>query len=545
MTTAAKFATAPTTGGVDVDVVVIGGGHNGLVTGCYLARSGLSVTVLEAAPVLGGMTAMGTPIPGAPEHQVNMCAIEPLMLRLSGIVEDLGLERHGYREEFVDPGFVGLFPDGSSLAFWRDPKRTADEIRRFSAADARAFLDFVEVFDAMLDLGLPIINMNPQRPRASDIAKLARSVARNRRQVKAVLSFAVAPFGQALAEYFTHPAVIDPLAVWASGAPTTDGTAIRLLPYSLFHRYGAGRPIGGMGSFVRALERALAAAGGTVRLSAPVAEIELAGERATGVVLESGETIGAKAVVSTCDPRTTLGRMLPAGTLSRAMEARVAHMPAFGENLTQIKVDLGFSGQPQLRRHEQWRDDGVDLRRPTTLLGGLDASSAACVASAAGRLPERVSIWAVIPTAVDASQAPAGQDVMYLWAWPLPLEPVDGWDGLSDAAGEMVVAQLSAIYEDVGELEIGRFVESPDALAERVRITNGCIEHVDCSPFRLGPLRPAQGLGGYRTPVDGLFLGGSGSHPGVGVHGIPGRLAAREVLRSLRPAGVRARVAAR
>lgn len=519
----------------EVDAVVVGGGHNGMVAACYLARAGLQVTVVEAADSLGGMTStVRGAIPEAPDHLINLCAVEPALLRATDIVEDLGLARFGFHEIEQNPSHVRFLPDGESIAFWRDPRTTAEEIRRFSKVDGDAFIEFARTLDAALALGLPAITANYRRPGVRTVGRIARSGLRHRRDVVKVAAMLTAPFSQVLAEYFTHPIVRDAFTIMAAGQPG-DGSGARLLPVGFYHRFGCGRPIGGVQALVDALRWALCAAGGTARTSSPVAQITIAGDRAVGVELENGEQIRArKAVLVTSDPRIALSGLLPSGTLDAKMEGRVAAIPAYADGVSHLKVDVALSGRLSTERYERKRADGVDLRRPTALLGSYEASTEGYPDARAGRLPERVGVWAVIPTAVDPSQAPNGQDTLYTYSWPFPVEPTTSWKDIEEDAANLVLGECAAHYDGLEEFELGRRIEGPDRLAERLRITNGCVEHVDFTLLRQGPLRPALGLGGYRTPVPGLFLGGAGSHPGPAVHGIPGRLAAREILRSVK-----------
>jgi phytoene dehydrogenase-like protein len=153
--------------------------------------------------------------------------------------------------------------------------------------------------------------------------------------------------------------------------------------------------------------------------------------------------------------------------------------------------------------------------------------------AAAGRIPrsEDMLVWCFCPTGIDPSQAPEGQDVMYLSTPSVPVQPVEGWDTVQDRAIEALLDQSGQFYDSGLDQEIGRRVETPQGLARRLRVSNGCYFHVDFTPTRSGPLRPAAGLGGYRTPLDGLYLAGAGTHPGGGVMGTSGRLAAQAVLK--------------
>jgi phytoene dehydrogenase-like protein len=197
-----------------------------------------------------------------------------------------------------------------------------------------------------------------------------------------------------------------------------------------------------------------------------------------------------------------------------------------------MKADLALSGRLDLGRHQRWRDDGLDLRRPAVLVGTPAGNRRAYARCAAGLLPERddIPLWLVVTNAVDPSQSPDGQDSLYVYTPTMPVHPDGGWKDLETEAADRVVERAAQFYDGVHDLEIGRWVESPELTARRTGATNGCALHVDVTLLRTGPLRPALGFGPGATPVAGLHLGGAGSHPGGGVTGLPGRLAARQIL---------------
>jgi len=319
----------------------------------------------------------------------------------------------------------------------------------------------------------------------------------------------------------------------AFGPVLADGSSIVLLALGWYLRYGVSRPIGGTQVFPDALAAALEKLGGTIRCGSPVEEVVIGGGKATGVRLASGEVINAgTAVLATCDPRTALLSLLPSGSLEPALEARAARIPTLASNLATVRVDVAFSGRLSLERFERRRGDGVDLRLPGVYMGTLENAIAAETAAASGRLPEVTNLYAAIPTGPDPSQAPDGQDTLWLYAHPMPLRPQRPWETLRAEAGEHAVARAAQFIDGIGEFEIGRAVDSPEDMARRFRVSGGSLWHVDLSLFRLGPMRPARGLSGYRTPIDGFYLGSGGSHPTPGMSGLPGRLASDEILRA-------------
>lgn len=515
----------------EYDAVVIGAGHNRLVAGCYLNRSGAKALVVEAGKSIGGMTGTAPYIPEAPNHRINSCALDIIFIHAAGIIEDLGLAHFGYREIECDPVNAWLGPDGESILIWRDVRRTAEDIRRYSRADANAYLDLVRKLDAGLSIGLPMMMVNPTRPTLRSIGGVAKAAARHRKDVLKVPRIFLSSVAEVIDEHFRHPVVRDAIAAQCGvvGPITNDGSALLMLFFPFYHRFGAHRVVGGTQGLPEALAAAYRAGGGHLRTEAVVDEILIRDGRAGGVRLSNGEKLFARrGVIATCDARTALGGLLPQDTLEPGVAARVNHIPAWGDGWADLKVDVALRGQLRLDTHHRARNDGVDLRKPAVFIGGFDQSVAAYPEARAGQVPSDIGMWSVIPTAADPTQAPEGQDTLYLWVNPMAIEPTAGWDAATDA----VIKKATQYYDGIEELEIARWTENPYDRARRLRATNGCLYHTDMTLLRMGPLRPALGLSGYRTPVPGYFLGSAGSHPAAAVTGIPGRLAVKELLRA-------------
>ncbi|MHB8695053.1 MAG: phytoene desaturase family protein [Solirubrobacteraceae bacterium] len=520
------------------DVLVIGGGHNGLTAAGKLARHGLDVLVLEAGAALGGQSTTLPLVPEAPNHRISPYAVDDIFLTAGGLIDEFELRRFGYCDVFIDPSYVYLHPDGRSLGFWKDARRTAAEIRAFSSADADAYLALMRTVDTLLSMALPIMKSNPHRPGWRTIREVAGVAARRLRRLPEIAWLMLPSAAESIAERFSHPIVRNALAQLSAtcvGPIDTDGSAIALMAPGFPHRFGTRRPVGGSYTLIAALLAYLKDAGGTARTDAPVAEILLSGgERVTGVRLESGEEIGARVgIIASCDPVQTLGRLLPAGALDQVTQARVDHIPTAASGVSAFKVDLALNGRLSLERWQSRRSD-FDLRLPAQMFAeSLESVVRSCSLSRRGVVPvDDVHAFTAIPTHADPSLAPDGQDTLYLYAPVSPVDPHGGWDGHAERAADAIVAKSAEFFDGTIEYEIGRCVQSPAELARRVHATLGAtVSHVDYLPHRLGPLRPARGLGGYSTPIDGLYLGGSGSHPGFGMTGLPGRLSARELIK--------------
>jgi phytoene dehydrogenase-like protein len=511
------------------DVAIVGAGHNGLVAANYLVDAGLRVIVLEANPRVGGMTAVQTPIAGAPDHRINSYSVDAFFWDSFPPSRELQLVRYGLRRTPVDPGHLYLAPDGASIGFWADPRRTADEIAYFSREDARAYVEFATMLGGFADLVFAVATANPTRLGWQTVLDLARRAGASRRHLRDMVAMALSSVTEVVAERFRHQTVRDAIhATCGSTVPNNQGgSGVAFLWLATMHRYACERPIGGVQAIPDALAARLVAKGAEVRVSAPVDEILVDGGRATGVRV-GGSVIRARAVLAACDPRTTFERLVPAGTLSEADQRRIASVPVTNMGYGQGKVDLALRGKVTMTRHQAWRRDDLDVRLPSHTIGTEAGMERTFHRSGAGLDPliSEFSLWPVIPTALDPSQAPAGQDTLYLYIAVCPYQPAD-----NAALADAVVKTAAEYYDGIEALEIGRQVLTNADIGAAVHATGGNITHVDMAIGRSGPLRPARGFGGYGTPVDGLFISGAGTHPGGGITGAPGYNAAHELIR--------------
>lgn len=520
------------------DVVVLGAGHNGLTAGCYLARSGLRVLVVEAASAVGGMTATNATLPSAPEHRFNEGAIQLTgIFRLSGIAEELNLAAYGLRQIEVDPAHVQLAPDGSSLAVWKDVARTADELRRFSPRDARAWLELSNALHPVLGVAIAYMKGHPTRPFSRELfTELAKAAGKTGR-LWGLRHMVTASHTEFLEETFETELPKGALAAMAAFQQMRlDMTAWAMIYLGVVQRASNAMPVGGTGALPAALHRCLLDHGGQVRTNARVTEILLEGGHARGVRLATGETIQARVgVLTTCNPTITLNQLLPDGALEPALARRAQDIPLRKTHATSLKINVALRGRLSLARHEQWRGDGLDLRRYLTAWHTLAEQDAAWDAVVRGEWPDPVPVsCAMAPTAVDPTQAPDGQDTFWLWSGVVPVDPTRPWDTVRDEIGRRVLKDCAQYYVGMDELEIDREVLCGPDLERRFNAPAGNVYHVDPMMSRFGPLRPALGLGAYRLPVPGLYLSGAGTHPTGGVCALPGKLAAQTMLRDLR-----------
>jgi phytoene dehydrogenase-like protein len=520
--------------GRNYDVVVIGAGHNGLTAAAYLQKAGLSTIVVEASPTTGGMTSTNPTLPGAPRHMINEGAIQHSLIRISSIERDLDLRRYGLREVAADPAHLHLGPDGESLGVWHDPTRTAAELKRFSRRDAAAWIEMAETLDLMTDAMLSYMRTHPTRPNLRSLLRGAGRMAKHPRQMMALSRYFMVSHAQIIDEMFEGSLVRGALAQM----PTfdwmrRDGTAWGMIYIALVHRTHSARYLGGTGALPRALEACFRAHGGTVRTAAEVDEILVGDGHVHGVRLTSGEEISAETVLAACDPKTALARLLPTGVLPTRLEHAARHIPTSTTGGGHMKLNIALRGRLTLPRHSERRGDDLDLRAPLTCWHTLEEHVAGWDAVVRGDWPQRQPFLACIPTALDPTQAPDGQDTLWIWSGVVPVNSREGWDAAGDAVAKKIIADCANYYEGIEDLIIDKQVLTPHDIASRFHVSDGNVYHVDPSLMRFGPSRPALGLADYDSPVDGLFLGSGGMHPSAGICGIPGQLSARSVLRSL------------
>ncbi|WP_163804426.1 phytoene desaturase family protein [Mycolicibacterium anyangense] len=519
----------------DTDYVIVGAGHNGLTAGCYLARAGHQVTVLDASDTLGGMTTTKAILPKAPQHLFNEGAIQATgIFGLSGVADELELHKYGLRMISVDPAHVQLAPDGSSLAIWKDASKTADELRRFSPSDARAWLDLANALDPAMKLVVAYMKSHPLRPWNTEMGKAVLRAAGHPKQLWSLRHLATASHTEFLEETFESELPKGALAAMAAFSQMRlDMTAWAMIYLGVVQQVPNMMPVGGTGSLPAALERYLTAHGGSVHLNTRVSEFVVSNDRLTGVRLEDGRVITPrKGVIATCNPYITLNQLLPEGTLDRKLATRAKDIPLRKTHATSLKINVALDGHVSMKRHEKWRGNDLDLRKHLAAWHTLEEQDAGWNSLVRGEWPDPVPVsCSMIPSAVDPSQAPDGGSTFYLWSGVIPVTPNEPWEDVRDKVGDSVLRDCANYYEGLDSLEIDRAVLGGPDIEERFNAPAGNVYHVDPLITRFGPLKPAPGLGAYKTPVDGLYLSGAGTHPVGGVCALPGKLAAQTAMR--------------
>ncbi len=512
----------------EYDTVVIGAGHNGLITAAYLARAGARVLVLERRPIVGGACVTEEPWPG---YRINTFAYASGLLRPQ-IVTDLELPRYGYDPILPDPQAFLPQPDGRSLTFWLDETHDQREIAKFSAADARVYPEYLKFWDHALDVIEPAM-MAPPMPLDRFIATLPHGEAES--MLRDLFLRSARDF---LDDWFESPELKGALAAGATigtfAGPYTPGTAYILGHHNIgrigSHRRVWGHTRGGMGRITEAIARSAMAAGATVRTGVAVREVVVERGRAVGVLTESGETIRARTVVSNADVPTTLLKLTPKGTLEKEVERRVGRIRARGACL---KFNAALDGVPKFTA----APDASVLVGAVDLCPSMEYVERAFDDAKFGAFSRAPSIDIYFQSLVDPSVAPAGKHTMTCFAQYAPTELRDGsWDDAREAVANTVLSTLEAYAPGVRRLVRHWQVVTPLDIERTVGMTGGNIDQGDITPDQIFSLRPMPGWSNYRTPVPGLYLCGCATHPGGGVIGAPGHNAAGVLLEDLRAA---------
>jgi beta-carotene ketolase (CrtO type) len=498
------------------EVVVIGGGHNGLVCACYLARAGLEVVVLEAAGTPGGCIHT-VELPGG-RGRLEVGAYEHGGLRGGGVAADLELEaRFGLRFHLRDQVTLAPGDDGTALAFDASLDRTVEHLRAVVGdADAEAYRRFAGWAAA----GVALLGQTEVGPPPSlrELAALA----------EAALGPQAGRFLQALlgsASNLVRSVVADerlqaPLAHWAAHAqqsPADPGTGAGALQLAGGHGTPADRPAGGSQAAIDALVRCLEAAGGRLHCGTPVTRVEVAGNRAVAVHAGGERVAATGAVVSALDARRLLLDLVDADAVPPWLAAEARRIHVGRGNVSELKVDAVLAAMPPLPGPAGFERSFMLSANTTTDLERAFASIRL------GELPERPPLMLAFPSALEDGWAPPGRAALWLSTF-VPWRPAGGpWDraALERAADHAWRTAETALGTTLEPVE--RRLTGPLEWVARHGNPNANPNHVEMSLDQLLSLRPSPSLSGYRTPIGGLFLTGAGTHPGGGVTGIPGR----------------------
>jgi len=527
---------------VTYDVVVIGGGHNGLTAAAYLARAGRRVLVLERRHLVGGAAVTEEIFPG---FKFSVCSYVVSLLRPE-IIRELALPRHGLEILPLD-GTYSPMPDGNYLWRVNDHGRTRREIARHSKVDAEAYDEYGR---AMVEMGRfvkPILSMLPPDPTSLHprglkellfLARRFRSLSRQDQYNQLqLMTMSASDF---LDQWFETDVLKATMS--ASGIIGTflgvrsPGTAYVLLHHYMGEIDGAFRSWGlcrgGTGAISEAIAAAAREAGAEVRTEAAVERILVKNGRATGVALKNGDEIRASLVISSVDPRLTFLRLLEPQSLPDDFVESVQHYKFRGSS---GKVNLALDGLPDFPVPTRSGDLGADrhahLRGAVSISPSIDYMERAYDEAKYGRFSTRPYIDIVIPSLTDPSIAPPGKHVMSCFVQYAPYH-LRGttWDNEREAFGDTVMSTLSEFAPNLKHIVLHRQVVTPLDLEREWGLSEGNIFQGELTLEQLFFLRPVPGWAQYKTPIDNLYMCGSATHPGGGIMGAPGRNAAMRIL---------------
>lgn len=526
------------------DVIIVGAGHNGLTAAAYLARAGRKVLMLERRSVVGGC-AVTEEVDAelAPGCRVSTASYIASMLRPT-IIRDLQLASYGLKMVACDPGVQAAFDDGDVAGWWSEDTRMRTELARIAPDDIDAFFETENELKRLAAYLQPFFLEPPPDLHAKGVSKLSELFRAYRRfrglsgdDVSGLVRFLTGSLGEFLDRRFESDKlkrlILSNSLYGKHGGPYQPGTAMGLLFHLLSggdsdQQAWQGHVIGGMGAITQAMAAACEDLGVEIRTDTAVQQINVANGKALGVTLTSGQVIDAALVVSNADPkRTFLGlvekSVLPAD-FRRGIENIRMNGPAGKVNFV-LSEEPKVTGMPADRTKSQ--------RSLFTLIPTLAEAEANYNASQQGKIPERLWVDCVLATNADESLAPQGRHMLTCFVQYLPYSPDAGnWDEHRESLGERVTDLIGRFAPNVPRSVIARRVYTPLDLEQTFGITEGNIFHGDISLEQMFFMRPLPRWAHYKTPIDGLYLCGAGTHPGGGVTGAPGYNAAHIVLRS-------------
>jgi phytoene dehydrogenase-like protein len=521
------------------DVIIIGGGHNGLVTAFYLAKAGFKPLVLERRAVAGGAAITEE---FSPSFRCSTLAHSAGPL-LPEIVSDMQLARHGLKMVTPAVAVTALSPDGCALVLYNDAKRAAQEIGKFSAKDAERYPVFqqsLEKIGRVISDALKLTPPNIDDPSRSDLwamLQTGRALRKlGKKDMYRLLRWGPMAVADLVAEFFETEllrATIAARGIFGTAmGPWSAGSSLVLLIRAAGDPHPAGSgffAIGGTGAITQAMSAAAKEAGAEIRTSAEVKEVRIKDGSATGVVLASGEEISAKAVISNADPRRTLLMLVDPTHLTPdfVMKLQNIRMPG-----TVAKVNLALSALPTFTALS---GDEAALRGRIHIGPEIDYLERAFDESKYGNFSPHPYLEVTIPSLTDPSLAPSGKHVLsvYMQYAPFKLKNTD-WDSQRSALGETVVKTLGEYAPNLPALVEDGQIITPKDLETTYGLTGGHIFHGELALDQFFTMRPLLDWARYNTPIQNLYLCGSGTHPGAGLTGGSGANAARGILKQLR-----------
>ncbi|MDR3746554.1 MAG: NAD(P)/FAD-dependent oxidoreductase [Acidobacteriota bacterium] len=521
------------------DVVILGAGHNGLVTAFCLAKAGFKPLVLERRPVVGGCAITEEFHPG---FRCSKLAHSGSMR--SDIAADMNLAKHGLKTYVPDVSVLSLSPNGAPLKLFRDVAKSQPEIAKFSQKDAANYAEFAKVLariGEVMERALALTPPDLDDPVGSgnwwELLKTGRKIrGLGEKDLYRLLRWGPMAMADLAAEWFETELLRGTIA--AQGifgtflGPWSAGSALTYLLRASADSNPAVTSeyvFGGAGALTAAMAAAAKEAGAEIRTSCEVTGIKIKDGAANGVILGGGGEIETRAVISSADPKRTLLGLVEPQHLNPSFLQKLQH---YRMNGAVAKINLALSGLPKFRGVE---GDASALMGRIQISPEIDYLERAFDASKYGEFSPHPYIEATIPTLWDSSLAPAGKHVMSIYMQYAPYKLRDGdWDSQREALGDTVVQTLSEYSPELESLIEGGEVITPQDLEQTYGLTGGHIFHGELALDQLFTMRPLLNWAQYRTPIQNLYLCGSSTHPGTGLNGMSGANAAREIAKHLR-----------
>ncbi|MBW2233709.1 MAG: NAD(P)/FAD-dependent oxidoreductase [Deltaproteobacteria bacterium] len=516
------------------DVVIVGGGHNGLACAGYLGRAGLDVLVLERKGMVGGSSVTEETWPG---YQISSAAYVSSLMPPQ-VVSELELERFGYRVTILDPDYWVPYPDGTSLTLWGDVQKTAEEIARYSKKDAESYIEFDKYFARVGQMLKDLLFVIPPNLALRDLAQWLSLGGKVRHWSASEIAELVRLFtisgADFLDEWFEDDRVKGALGtqtiMGAWCGPMSPGSAYVLLHHWIGeingHAGAWGWVHGGMGAVARSLADSARSAGATIREASPVHRVVVEGGRATGVELEDGSIVRARQVISNAHPVTTYLDLIGEENLSDDVLRSIRR---YRTRSGSVKVNFGLG---ELPKPTAWKGatPGTPHMGILAISPSLEYLERAWDDAKYGRCSEHPYIEAIFPTAIEPGLAPEGKHIGLCFTQFGPYDLADGsWETEREVYGQSIIRTLDEYCPGFSDSVEHMEVLAPPDIEERFGLIGGSITQGEMAVDQMFCFRPIPGYADYRTPIDGLYMCGGGTHPGGGVTGVPGRNCARVV----------------
>lgn len=522
----------------DLDCVIIGGGHNGLTAAAYLVRAGKRVVVLEARDIVGGFCTTEELVDTAPGFKFHPTSLDHVLLRVEpSVVTELQLSQYGLEYLEVDPFYSYVRPDGFSLCFWRDYRKTVEEIAKFSQHDARQYEYLTKSLVHFWRVGFPYLMGHPTRPSLKTIGRILKLARGNLRHLGTAARITLMSPKEAIETYFESDELRAAMAAFAASNMFPleyPGTGIIFSIMSLQHGWGVYRARGGGGQFPQALKRYVEDRGGEVITSAVVKQLDVTNGGIGAVTLADGSTYRAKTVLGAVDPRNLFETLLPENSLPDKAYEELSKLNASSSNISTATMATALRDLPEIpvaqeRANHIWRGGML-------MADSFESVSQWCRDCQAGRLGQDLPGWHLLPSFLDRTLVPEtgrGQ-TMYTYLPAVVKRWSDGssWTDRAHDHESLVLQQLESHLPGFKEHVLGDYLVTPETLP-RFSYNNAQHPfHVDMTLSRMGPWRPTPSLSGYRTPIKGLYHAGAGAHPMGTVNGWSGRTVAKMIMKN-------------